>query len=485
MIRIDYYDVAVGAAEDASITAAGCVAFADPSRLPFGSNGTGDIIQLAHNNWTLDGTRVPRDGIPVSYMTAAQSNSSCNFTTQPTITIELDNQYTAQGLTLFFLGDAWCSALNIKWYRGNTQLASENYSPTGLTAVCEKSVTAFNKIVITLNSTSLPNRRLMLDKILFGLLRSFGRGEFRSGSVKVIQEIDPTSRSIVANSMDIRLSSQNPVDYIFQYRQPMYAYDGDQLIGAFYVAKAERQSETLYDIACTDAVGLMDDDVFPDTAYLSGINAYALAQTICQGYPLTMDASLQSKTVTGVIVGQTRRGALQKLCIAIGAVADTSNDMGIKIFPLEQSTAKVIPASRARTPSVAREPTVTAVMLAAHSYNTIAGDEEITINGVKYYDTKTITTITNPTAVASDKPNVISIEDATLVSSDNVGEIAQWLFDELTRSERASLKFHVNTEVLGDLVTIPTLWGDSVTGHYIRGSLTLSSFILSDAEVLS
>ena len=484
-VRVEYYDVAVGAAEDAAITATGDTpALNDLTKLPFGAGGTGDIITTSHNQWVLDGTRVPRDGVPISFLTVQPSNAQCNFSTAPTITIEFDARYTSQGISLFFLGDAWCTSLNIKWYRGNTQLSSMNFTPTALACFCENAVESYDKVVITLNKTSLPSRRLMLDKILFGVLRSFDRSAFRSGSIKVLQEIDPTSRELAANALDMTLNSPSPVEYLFQYRQPVTAYDDNTLIGVFYVDKADRLGEKLYAISCIDAVGLLGDDLYPDMV-LNDANAYALAQSICQGYDLTMEATLQGKTVKGVLVGKTRREALQQLCFAIGAVADTSGDTGIKIFKLPTTGAINIPTSRARSPKVIAEAVVTAVQLTAHSYSTTSssGAEEITINGVTYYDTKTVTTVANPLATASDKPNVIAVSDATLISTDNVAEIAQLLYDQATRRETADLKFHVATETMGDLVTVPTWWGDTVTGNLVKATLTLSSFVLADAEV--
>lgn len=485
MIRVEYYDVAVGAAEDAAITTTGGTPnYGDQNRLPFGSGANGNIIMTAHNQWVLDGTRVPRETVSVSFITLNQSNSNSTFATAPTITINFDSRYTSQGITLFFVGDAWCTSLNIKWYRGNTQLANQDFTPTGLTVFCERTVESYDRVVITLNKTSLPNRRLILDKILFGVLRSFDRSAFRSGSVKVLQEIDPTSRELAANALDMTLCAPSNVEFLFQYRQPVTVYDDTTLIGVFYVDSAERRSEDLYDITCTDAVGLMGDDLYPDSVLVNA-SAYGLAQNICQGYELTMAAALMNKTVSGVLVGLTRRQALQQLCFAIGAVADTSGDTGIKIFALPTTSPKTVPQSRARNPKVIQESVVTEVRLTAHSYSTTetSGTDEITINGEKYYDTKTVTVITNPLATASDKPNVISVDDATLISPSNVEEIAQLLYDQATRRETADLKFRVTNEQVGDLVTVPTWWGDNLTGSYTKATLTLSSFILADAEV--
>lgn len=486
MTRIEYQDVAPNAAEDAAVTATGADSESNPALLPFGSGNSGNFAALEDNFWTLDGSMEIHDDEGVALWSSSLSGANCSFSTPPTVTVTFDSRYTSLGISLTFHGDSWCDDLNIKWYQGNTLLADEDFIPDGLQYFCDEAVTAYDKVVITFNRMTLPYRRLRLDRILFGIVRVFDRSEIGSGSIKVVQEIDPTSRTLAANTLDWTLRSKSPVEYMFQFRQPVVAYDNDSLVGIFYIDDAKRIGGRIYDIACEDAIGIMDADPFPDTAYTSITNAYTLAQTICAGYPLEMESSLQSKTVKGVLVGCTRRQALQQLCFAIGAVADTSGSNSIKIYRLPTSNAKVIPPTRKRVGmKVTTEPIVTQVNLTAHSYSTrsSAGAEEITINGTKYYDAKTVTTINNPDATATDKPNVVSVDNATLISPSNVAEIAQLLYDEVSRRDIASFKFHVDGEVIGDLVEATTAWGDTVEGHYVKATLTLSSFVLSDAEV--
>ena len=50
-----YKDVAVGAAEAASVTATGPTPESAPAKLPFGQD-TGAVVTLEHNRWILDGS---------------------------------------------------------------------------------------------------------------------------------------------------------------------------------------------------------------------------------------------------------------------------------------------------------------------------------------------------------------------------------------------------------------------------------------------
>ena len=484
-VKIVYQDIAPGAAEDASVAASGEHAYSDPSLLPFGAGNGASYVTLEKNRWLLDGSFDFYDGGAVSFWSDALSDDDGAFSTPPTITIDFDERYTSLGIYLESGGDAWISALSIAWYQGSTELASEDFTPDGLSYFCEHAVTAYDRVVLTIRKTSLPHRRARLDRIMFGIVRTFLRDELRSGSVKVIQEIDPTSRTLAANALDWTLSSRNEVEYLFQAKQPVYAYDGNVLIGAFYITDSDRLRGKLYDITCTDAIGVLDDDPFPD-AYYSGANAYTLATDICQGFTVEMDAALKEKTVKGVISGKTRRGALQQLCFALGSVADTSGTDTIRIYTLASDTPAAIPASRTRIGGTVRTaPIVTAVRLTAHAWSTSqSSGQQVTINGVTYYDTQTVITINNPDVTANDKPNVVEVKNATLVSPDIAAALAQHLYDWCTLRDTHSLKFRLSGELPGDYVQTVTPWGNTLTGHYVRGSITLSGFALADAEVI-
>lgn len=481
-VKLIYQDVAPDAAEDAEVSATGADAISTIDRLPFGTEG-GLYATAEHNLWQLDGSVPVYNGETVAFWSAALSDEDGAFETPPVITLETDERYTAPGVSLVFGGDSWCDRVNVSWYQGETLLASEEFTPDGMSYFCERAVEAFDKLVITLNGTSLPHRRAKLDEIIYGLHRTFLRNELRG--VSVVEEIDPTSRELAENTLDWTLSSKSAVEYLFQFKQPVYAYDGETLIGVFYIDDSERLADRVYDITCVDAIGVLDNSPFPD-AYYSGKNAYELAVEICSGFTVDMAEALREKTVKGVLKGETRRTALQQLCFALGAVADTSGTNAIKIFSLLEGEPVELGPDQLRTGgSVSVDPIATEIRLTAHSYSTTAseGAEEVEIGGVKYYDTKTVTTITNPLATPSDKANVVEVSDATLVSPDNVAVLAQHLYDQTARRKTHSVSFRLDGEMVGDYVQTVTPWGDTLTGHYTRGRITLSGFALSDAEV--
>ena len=486
-VKLIYQDVAPGAAQDAAVTAAGEHSYSNPSLLPFGVKYKSKYIAVEHNFWTLNGSGIllnhSDNTDDIAFWSNDLSDINGDFSVFPTLTIDFDERYTSLGISFEFLGDAWCNDLEIAWYRGGVEIESGRFYPDGMNYFCEASVEAYDRVVITIRRTSLPYRRARIDRILFGVSRTFLRDELRAGGAKVVQEIDPSGQQLAANALDFTLSSKSAVEYVFQFKQPVYAYDDDNLIGVFYIDDSERLSERMYDVSCTDAIGVLDLEPFPDAVYTNE-NAFTLAQAICSGFTVEMQDDLKTETVSGVIVGQTRRGALQQLCFRLGAIADTSGTSSIRIFTLDTAPLIEVDAERIRTGGkIAINPIVTEVRLMAHSYSLSGSSNEIEINGVKYYDTQTVVSILNPEATASDKANVINVTDATLISPDVVNTIAQKLFDYHAQRNVHKFKFHLYGELPGAYLHTVAPWTD-ITGHYVRGSITLSGFALSDAEVI-
>lgn len=481
-VRVVYQDIAVGAAEDAAITAAGQTDFSAIALLPFGSGNDRQYASLELNAWLLDGSMSLYDNAPVAFWTRELSGEDCAFAAPPEIDIQFDERYSSLGVSLHFGQYHYASEVEITWYQGETVLDEMTFYPNTSEYFCENTVQAYDRIIIRFIKSNMPHWRVRLDTIIFGIVRSFLRDELRR--VTVVEEIDPSARELPENTMDWTLSSRQVIDYIFQRRQPVDAYNGDTLIGAFYITQSSKRSATLYDINCVDAIGVLDEDTFPDGMYTDK-NALELAQEICPDFEIVMDDRLKDRTVSGTIIGKTRRQALQQLCFALGAVADTSRMRGIKIFKLSAEDPLTIGEDRIRTGgSVTQDAPVSAVKLTSHTYSATGEGDSVTVNGVTYYDAKTVHTMTNPDITASDTANVVEIADATLISEDNAEEILQLLYNYCRFKATQSLKFRLDGEMVGDPVSTLTPWLSSVTGTLKRMSIVLSGIAVADSEVV-
>ncbi len=487
--KLVYQDVAVGAAADASVAASGVGSKSNVSLLPAGVTNP-DFASLELNKWGGSGTRKIYNSQDIALVSAAMSGADCVFETPLSLTISFDSNYTVLGISFRFATNSvdYASSITLVWYQGDTQLDQKTFYPDGVNYFCENTVTAFNKLVVSINATNLPGRYARVEQILFGVVREFDGSEI--GSVSIQQEVNLVSAEISINTLDWKLQSKSGIDYIFQLKQPIYAYNGADLLGVFYiddqVKHSTSNSRDIYEIPCCDAIGVLDGDTFSATMY-SGKNAVtALTEIVNGAFDLDIDSSFDTVTLTGYIPDCTRRSALQQVAFAIGAVVDTSGGDTIRVFPVP-STLSEIPASRVyEKGTVAQDSIVTSVVVTYHTYTAgsgSSGDDVITVGGTTYVHTTGTVTVTNPNVTASDKANVKPLTDCTLVNASNASAVANRIYNYYTRRKTVSSKIVVSGEKPADHVSLPTAFGTKA-GNMESMKIKLSNATAANIEVL-
>lgn len=479
--KIVYKDIAPGAAEDAAYSSTGQTAF---SNLDLSADGTArKFATLEQNRWVLDGTFEIYDGSNVHYWSEDLTDDNCEFTTPPVLTVLFDAQYTTTGITLEFdaATDEWCSDLNIKWYQGTTLKADEDFTPNSPTYFCEKNVIAYNKVVITFNKTSLPYRRLRLEKVMFGIVREFGMSEIISANA--INEMDLLSAELPASQLDWMLNSRTPVPYMFQLKQPIEMFAGSDLIGVYYIAQSSRISETIYQVTAQDAIGVLGEQPYSGGVWLSGVSAKTLFTTVVGGAFDIDFGAVSDTTLYGVLEAQTKREALQQILFAWGKCVRTDGGYTLKVFDPPTVPTEIDESSTYTGVSIQTAAIVTQVNVIGHTY-TRSDDGDIEIGGLKYLDTQTLYTVNNPDVTANTLANVIMADAATLVSTHNGAATAQRIYDYYLRRNTHKSKVIYNGEHLGDCLEQPTPWGTSEIGNAVSISVTLSGIVAADIETL-
>lgn len=454
-----YQDIAVGAAEAATVTSNGTKDFADISLLPFG-DGNVPRESFETGAWGLDGQHygVPEQG--VAYWSSDVSDENGEFAIAPNITITFSEYFSSTGITLLFPPYDYCRNVNVKWYVNNLQKESEDFAVDNSTYVCEKTVEGFNKIVITLQNTFLPYSSAKLYQIYIGTYRQFGLDELRN--VQLANETDLITAKLPISQLKWTLDSKKPVDYMFQFKQPVETRLDDNLFCIYYVKEANRISANLYDVVCQDAFGILETIPFSGMKY-DNVSALELFTSLVSNrFPLYITAL--DKEISGVILPSNLREALRQVLFSWGVCAATDNCDGIRVF--DPSTAvTVIPPSRTYMGvTVKKETSVTKVNVTAHEY--VRSDNgTIEINGVRYNDNKTVYSVVNPLANSSSQENIIDITDATLVSNETAQTTAQKVYN--IYSERSDINATVlwEKEKLGDFVIINNEWGGIESGN--------------------
>lgn len=483
-MKIVYNDLAVGAKEDAEFTLKNQSDFSQSALLKDG----GDMhpaITLEHNQWGLNAEHTILHK-PQAFWSAAISDVAGNFTDPPMITVLFDAQYTSTGITLAMgeSTDSWCATVNIKWYRGGELLSNMDFKPNKPHYFCENAVIAYNKIEITIKSTSLPYHYARINQVIFGVTRVFLDDEIRSGTALI--EISPTSQQISTNTLDWTLDSADYVKYIFQKKQTMYCYDKNTLIGVFYIDNSTQHSRTVYDISCIDAIGTLEQSRFTG-GYYQGKNAFELITEICAPFVPIVADSLKLKVVSGIIMPCTRREALQQVCFAICAIADTSGTETVRVYPMQDGGGR-IPEDRVfwggslHTYSI-----TTSVTVISRSFAEVEPSEEVEydtyeLGGKKYYGIRKALTKKNPLIVSTDIPNDILFEECTLITDTNAQEVLDNIYSYYNKRVTHNFDAVLGDELPGNIVTVPT-FADDHTGMIESMKIRMSNLTVAEYRV--
>lgn len=479
--KVIYRDIAVGAEENAEVSAVGATGESVLSKIPSGV-APGKIITLEPNRWALDGTfdRFYEEST-VAFWSKDMSDADGKLQAEPVITISFSKQFSSMGVSFVFddaVGE-YVSLLNIKWYQNDTLKADQDFSPTGTFYFCAKRVESYNKITITLKKTSIAKRRAKINRIIFGVERVFNMNELRDATA--VNKMDESSLELPISTFKWTLDSLEDVDYLFQLKQPVEVQNDGKTLGVYYIDGSDRKSSRVYRINCKDALGVLDDARFSGGAYLSGISAKTLLEVLCNPFTVEYADGVTDRTLKGVIQSGTNRAAVQHVIFAWGVCLATDGGETIRVFNLP-SAPETIPPNRTFTgASVKTSAIVTKASVIAHTY-VESSNGEIEINGKKYSDTKTIYSVANPDVIATDKINVKEIKDATLISPDIGQETAQRLYDYYQRRDLIFASIVYDGEKLGECKSIYTPWGTLNTGNLSKMDFKLSNTVVYKVE---
>lgn len=476
-----YRDVAPGAEADAEIAAAPATSFSEPDRLASGGSSV-PCASCERNRWLLNGSFALIDSAEIAFWSANLSGGSGAFDSPPVITITFDQQYSSVGITLVFdsAGD-FCSAVHIAWYQAGVQKAEADFAPDAAVFFCQRQVESYDEVKITLNRTNIPGRRAKLEQIVFGIYRTFGMSELRSASV--VNEMSLAALELPVSTLNWTLDSRSDVGFMFQLKQPVEVQNNQSPIGVYYIDSYARISKTVYQIACCDAFGVLDELPFSGGVYTAKSAKALLAEITGGVFPVDYDAGLADTALTGVLEPGSVRTALQQVLFAWGACAATDGGDAIRVFPLPAVPAEVGAGRTYTGVSVETASVVTKVTVTAHTYAQ-SDSGSIEINGVRYSDTKTPYSVSNPNITAADKQNVIEITGATLVSPEIGPAVAQRVYDYYLKRNTNKAKIVWAGERLGDLLTLPNAWGGTNTGHLAKMEIRLSNTVAAACETI-
>lgn len=164
------------------------------------------------------------------------------------------------------------------------------------------------------------------------------------------------------------------------YGTPVFWWNNNILIAAFYLKQVERIGRYTYRITAISGVGLLDALYHTGGIYTGQTFEAVAGEIIGNTFPYTIAPELASLPVYGWLPYDTRRNNLHQLLFEIGA-AKLRDDNGEARFAfLSKSTPTAIPDSRvAFGGTVDYEAPASAAEVTEHSFFPTAADETVTV----------------------------------------------------------------------------------------------------------
>ena len=482
------------------------------------------------------------------------------FASPIVLTLTSAGQYSSQGFTFTFdtYNDIYPTHINIHWWRDTAEamedLDAMDFYPDNAFYFCRNKVENYNRVVITFTALNTPYNRLKLRVIDYGYGTFFYGNELRN--VRLVQEMNPISSEISINTTDFTLDSKTDMEYSFQAKQPLSIYFNGKLKATTFVKKSTRKAKRLWDIQSEDYIGLMDSIPYYGGMYF-GKDAYDLLADIftVAKVPYSINEGLKGFLLYGYIPFTTCRDALMQVAFAVQNVVDTSNNSEtVNVTELKDDVTQTIELNRImQGQSFTNDETVTAVEIACHTYKAITetvevynasesgtganilvkfseplhdlsisngsfaldkeGNEEkhtnyaiinanagCVLTGQKYEHTTVTQRENNPVVLASEIEKIVTIENATLVSSQNIDMVLEKCYNWLIKTKTTNLKIvegkHVAYEgdnaivtydkpvSLGEVIKSKTEYLGEVEGRIVKQSFSLNGGIIVKEAVL-
>lgn len=488
-IKLVYTDIALGAAEDAAVASTAAEPFSNVASVVHGVEAEA-VATLEANGWGLTHAYKVRDQQPFAFWSIERSGEDCIFSSPPAITLTFSRQYTATGLTFRFApasGD-YCRKITVVWYQGAEIKDSGTFYPDSAQYIVNRAVVAFDKIAIIFEETNLPGKRAKIEEIRIGVQRVIAGDELTAA--RAVHEVDLIADSIPENVLDASFYSKSDVDFIFQRKQAVEAWNDSELLGVYYIEKGYRSGLRSYNIECADIISVLDFYPCPGGLWLTDTPvADILAAIFGDVVAFEIDAAFADATLRGYIENDiTLRDALQRICFALHAIADTTGTSKIRLFPAAPATSKTLDSKKTYIGGIV-ETSDTVTDTTVFGYDIVderpaTGEKFILWNEIQYKYTETQATAYNPDIVSTDLPNPVEYTGCYLVNSSNVQTLAGQLMAYHYRRNKHSFRYVRDNERPGDYVTAFTPWGERTSGHIVRMQITSTGLTVSETDLL-
>ena len=530
-IKVRYLDFPLGIQDYASIEAEQISSYCDPMGLPFGKE-LPNWASLELGGWPLDGTKALPDpnnwpallgantaGVSSGTLGAAKlgktelGSRDFSFDVQTKVEFLIPNPTQTTGLTFRFAEDAWCTDMQICWYRGAQLLAEEKAHPSGPDFVVHRKVENFDRVVVVFEGMNRPGVLLRLQEFYLGRALVFTQDELQK--VELTNEVDPTLSRLSADAMTVVLCDKENRQLEPKQYQKMELYRNGKLIACHSVQSSSCQDHQ-YTFRCHSPIGDMEKTFLG--GFFQGQPLEQALSRVLEGEPFEMDPALEHSVVTGYLPICTQREALQQIAFAVGGVVDTFGTSCIRISAIPSMvTGCFMPEQVFSGGSLQTTPQPARVEVVAHSYQPLEQEETLldgedigtemtmltfpqphwgyTITGAKLVEqganflrvipqgrvtlkakTYRINQMRCIRTTGGGGSQVQKVENATLVHSGNVRQIADRLLNLCALEQTLQQDAVVEEQRAGQKVVMSTPWKENMYGYITAMQSTFTRY---------
>lgn len=332
-----------------------------------------------------------------SYWSGLVSNSNGQFSSNPLITREFENNHTSNGVTLFF-DENYPLPKEIRAtlfdVDGHT-LGSKTFTPKKYIEFVNIPSENYRKLEIEIIKTN-PYSYGKLNAIEYGESLYYSSESDRNlATAKVLEELDITSNELAINTSEIKVIDKDErfsilkPDSLYKYlqqRQKVQIYekvDGEEYqMATHYMKEWSTENDVISTFKCQDIIGLMSTTMFKGNLYVN-VSVEDIIDEILTDFDFDdyyIDPQLADITLTGVIKPCSHREAIQQVMFACSGVADTSRVGGINFYKVSHTTQTLVLKDRIfQSPkyNITQGDLITGVIVTAHTYQKASSTSQI------------------------------------------------------------------------------------------------------------
>ena len=307
------------------------------------------IATLELNEWILDGSMRlydTQENIQTGWWSNEVSDETGAIDTE--ISFNFTEAHSSFGLTLFFdeLNKVWATEYTIIAYdQTGNEITNQDIKSTGAKQAIIIQIENYYKITIKFTKTNVPNRRIRLTEMTFGIIETFERKNTKT--LKINREFDINSDNLPINEVDLTFDNSNQrynmvsPDGAYKYMQvgmPLKVEIGigDSFktldwedIGNFYYLSSESDDGALTArITAGDAIMYLDRVSFTKRLNAPTLRTIAaeILELIGQRLSFVLDDEIADVPLSNMVdeADMTCRDVLRQACQALSAICYTN-----------------------------------------------------------------------------------------------------------------------------------------------------------------